>query len=139
MNPAHQISAREDVQDPVYQAYRILHIGFTVAPILAGLDKFTNLLVDWTQYLAPFIANIVPASTFMGIVGLVEIIAGLLVFFKPRIGAYVVAAWLAGIIFHLLLVLSRRRPARPRSLPRRSGSGPSEHRLWRLKPQEEHR
>lgn len=104
MNPAHQISAREDVQDPVYQAYRILHIGFTVAPILAGLDKFTNLLVDWTQYLAPFIANIVPASTFMGIVGLVEIIAGLLVFFKPRIGAYVVAAWLAGIIFNLLLV-----------------------------------
>lgn len=104
MNPAHQISAREDVQDHVYQAYRILHIGFTVAPILAGLDKFTNLLVDWTQYLAPFIANIVPASTFMGIVGLVEIIAGLLVFFKPRIGAYVVAAWLAGIIFNLLLV-----------------------------------
>lgn len=104
MNPAHQISAREDVQDPVYQAYRILHIGFTVAPILAGLDKFTNLLVDWTQYLAPFIANIVPASTFMGIVGVVEIVAGLLVFFKPRIGAYVVAAWLAGIIFNLLLV-----------------------------------
>lgn len=104
MNTAHQISAREDVQDPVYQAYRILHIGFTVAPILAGLDKFTNLLVDWTQYLAPFIGNIVPASTFMAIVGVVEILAGLLVFFKPRIGAYVVAAWLAGIIFNLLLV-----------------------------------
>ncbi len=104
MNTAHQISAREDVQDPVYQAYRILHIGFTVAPILAGLDKFTNLLADWTQYLAPFIGNIVPASTFMAIVGVVEILAGLLVFFKPRIGAYVVAAWLAGIIFNLLLV-----------------------------------
>lgn len=104
MNTAHQISARENVQDPVYQAYRILHIGFTVAPILAGLDKFTNLLVNWTQYLAPFVANVVPASAFMMTVGVVEIIAGLLVFFKPRIGAYVVAAWLAGIIFNLLLV-----------------------------------
>lgn len=104
MNTAHHVSAQEEIQDPVFQAYRILHIGFTVAPILAGLDKFTNLLADWTQYLAPFIANIIPASTFMMIVGVVEIIAGLLVFFKPRIGAYVVAAWLAGIIFNLLLV-----------------------------------
>lgn len=104
MNTVHQVSAQEDLQDPVFQAYRILHIGFTVAPIVAGLDKFTNLLADWTQYLAPFIANIVPASTFMAIVGVVEIIAGLLVFFKPRIGAYVVAAWLVGIIFNLLLV-----------------------------------
>lgn len=104
MNTVHQVSAREDVQNPLFQAYRILHIGFTVAPIVAGLDKFTNLLADWTQYLAPFIANLVPASTFMAIVGVVEIIAGLLVFFKPRIGAYVVAAWLVGIIFNLLLV-----------------------------------
>lgn len=104
MNTVHQVSAQEDLQDPVFQAYRILHIGFTMAPIVAGLDKFTNLLADWTQYLAPFIPNIVPASTFMAIVGVVEIIAGLLVFFKPRIGAYVVAAWLVGIIFNLLLV-----------------------------------
>lgn len=104
MNTAHHVSATDNVQDPVYQAYRILHIGFTVAPILAGLDKFTNLLVNWTQYLAPFVANVVPASAFMMTVGVVEIIAGLLVFFKPRIGAYVVAAWLAGIIFNLLLV-----------------------------------
>jgi uncharacterized membrane protein YphA (DoxX/SURF4 family) len=72
--------------------------------VLAGVDKFTNLLVDWTQYLAPFVANMVPASTFMAIVGVVEIIAGLLVFFKPRIGAYVVAAWLLGIIGNLLLI-----------------------------------
>lgn len=104
MNTAHQVSAREDVQDPVFQAYRILHLGFTIAPILAGLDKFTNFLVDWTQYLAPFLANIIPSSTFMMIVGVVEIIAGLLVYLKPRIGAYVVAAWLAGIIVNLLLL-----------------------------------
>jgi len=97
-------SAREGLDSPARQAYQILHIGFTVAPLLAGLDKFTNLLVDWTQYLAPFLANIVPASTFMAIVGVVEIIAGLLVFFKPRIGAYVVAAWLLGIIGNLLLI-----------------------------------
>lgn len=95
---------RAEPDNPVYQAYQILHIGFTVAPILAGLDKFTNLLVDWTQYLAPFMANIVPAGAFMAIVGVIEIIAGLVVFFRPRIGAYVVAAWLLGIIGNLLLI-----------------------------------
>ena len=90
--------------NPAYQAYQILHIGFTVAPILFGLDKFFNLMTDWTQYLAPVFGNIIPANTFMLIVGVVEIIAGLVVFFKPRIGAYVVAAWLLGIIINLLLV-----------------------------------
>ncbi|HLV33553.1 MAG TPA: hypothetical protein VKY59_00505 [Spirillospora sp.] len=99
-----QLGVTKDVQNPGYQAYQILHIGFSLAPILFGLDKFFNLTVDWTQYLAPFIANIVPASTFMVIVGVVEIVAGLLVFFKPRIGAYVVAAWLLGIIVNLLLI-----------------------------------
>lgn len=91
------------LNNPTYQAYQILHIGFTVAPILFGLDKFLNLMVDWSIYLAPFVANIIPANIFMPIVGIVEIIAGLLVFFKPRIGAYVVAAWLLGIIINLLL------------------------------------
>src|SRR5690606_1389985 len=86
------------------QAYRILKFGFTVAPIIAGLDKFLNLFVDWEQYLAPFVAAIIPAGVFMMIVGVVEIIAGIGVALKPRIFAYVVAAWLVGIIINLLLI-----------------------------------
>jgi len=88
------------------QAYQILHFGFTLAPILAGLDKFLHLLVNWDQYLAPVIARMLPFSghTFMLIVGVIEIVAGLLVWLKPRIGAYVVMAWLWGIIIDLLLV-----------------------------------
>lgn len=86
------------------QAFRILQIGFVVAPILAGLDKFTELLTDWDQYLAPFIADIVGAGTFMAIVGVIEIAAGIGVAIKPRIFAYVVAAWLVGIIINLLLI-----------------------------------
>ncbi|MBS1878574.1 MAG: hypothetical protein JST31_03575 [Actinobacteria bacterium] len=90
--------------DPAYQAYTIMRIAFTVAPILFGLDKFFNVLVDWESYLAPWINDIVPgsASTAMQLVGIVEIAAGLFVALKPRYGAYVVAAWLAGIIIDLL-------------------------------------
>jgi hypothetical protein len=90
--------------DPAYQAFTLLRIVFTVAPILFGLDKFFDVLVDWEQYLAPWINDIIPgsASTAMHLVGVVEIAAGVLVFAKPRIGAYVVAAWLAGIIVNLL-------------------------------------
>jgi hypothetical protein len=99
-----ELSQEATLENPTYQAYQILHLGFTAAPILFGLDKFLNLTVDWTQYLSPLIANIIPAHTFMLIVGVIEIVAGLLVFFKPRIGAYVVAAWLLGIIFNLLLL-----------------------------------
>jgi len=90
--------------DPAYQAFTLLRIAFTVAPILFGLDKFFNVMVDWEQYLAPWINDIIPgsASTAMHLVGIVEIAAGILVFVKPRIGAYVVAAWLAGIILDLL-------------------------------------
>ncbi len=97
-------SLDKTLKNPTYQAYQILHMGFTAAPILFGLDKFLNLMVDWSIYLAPFVDNIIPANIFMPIVGIVEIIAGLLVFFKPRIGAYVVAAWLLGIIVNLLLI-----------------------------------
>lgn len=97
-------SPHKALDNPAYQAYKILHLGFTAAPILFGLDKFLHLMVDWTQYLAPFVDNIIPGAVFMPIVGVVEIIAGLLVYFKPRIGAYVVAAWLLGIIVNLLLV-----------------------------------
>jgi aromatic ring-opening dioxygenase catalytic subunit (LigB family) len=90
--------------DPAYQGYAILRTAFTVAPILLGLDKFANVLVDWTQYLAPWIAQTVPggAASFMPIVGVVEIVAGLVVAFTPRYGAYLVAAWLGGIIVNLL-------------------------------------
>src|SRR5262245_40080992 len=90
--------------DPAYQAYLLLRIAFTVAPILFGLDKCFNILVDWEIYLAPWINDIVPgsASTAMYLVGIVEIAAGIFVALKPRYGAYVVAAWLAGIIIDLL-------------------------------------
>ncbi len=90
--------------DPAYQAFVLMRIAFTVAPILFGLDKFFNLMVDWEGYLAPWINDIVPgsASTAMHLVGIVEIVAGVFVALKPRYGAYVVAAWLAGIIIDLL-------------------------------------
>jgi len=92
--------------DVAYQAYQILHVAFIVAPILAGVDKFLHLLVDWDQYLAPTVAAFFPVSphTFMLGVGLVEVIAGLVVAFKPRVGAYIVALWLWGIIGNLLLL-----------------------------------
>ncbi|MFL5872352.1 MAG: hypothetical protein ACJ75T_02610 [Solirubrobacterales bacterium] len=90
--------------DPAYQAFTLLRIAFTVAPILFGLDKFFNVMVDWEQYLAPWINDIVPgsAATAMHLVGVVEILAGVFVALKPRYGAYVVAAWLGGIILDLL-------------------------------------
>jgi hypothetical protein len=89
-----------------YQAYLMLRLAFTVAPIAFGLDKFFNVMVDWPIYLAPWINDIAPGSgqDFMYLVGGVEILAGVLVAIKPRYGAPVVAAWLAGIIFNLLTV-----------------------------------
>src|SRR5437868_7826951 len=97
------VSAR--AYDPAQQAYQILHWGFTALPILAGLDKFAHLLTNWTMYLAPVVTRVLPigAETFMRAVGIIEIIAGLLVAWKPRIGAYVVAFWLWGIIINLIL------------------------------------
>lgn len=89
--------------DPAYQAFRILQVGFVAAPILAGLDKFTNLLVNWEQYLAPFIADLIAPGLFMAIVGVVEIVAGIGVALRPRVFAYVVALWLVGIIVNVLL------------------------------------
>jgi hypothetical protein len=99
-----QHASEAATHDRARQAFRILQIGFVAAPIVAGLDKFMNLLVDWEQYLAPFIADIIGAGTFMAIVGVVEIAAGIGVAIKPRIFAYVVSAWLAGIILNLLMV-----------------------------------
>lgn len=85
-------------------AYRVLHVGFVALPVVAGADKFLHLLTDWDKYLAPWIDGAIPgsATAFMGVVGAVEIVAGLLVAARPRIGGFVVAAWLAGIIVNLV-------------------------------------
>jgi uncharacterized membrane protein len=90
--------------EPAYGAFWVLRLGFTVLPILMGLDKFFNLLTNWEQYLAPWVVSLLPfsAHTAMLIVGVVEIAAGILVWIKPRYAAYVVALWLAGIIINLL-------------------------------------
>jgi hypothetical protein len=93
-----------DQSRPAFGAYKILHLGFTVLPIIAGLDKFFDILVNWTMYLSPIISQRIDPHTFMKIVGVVEITAGLLVFFKPRLGATVVALWLWGIIINLLTI-----------------------------------
>ena len=90
----------------VEQGYRLLHTVFTVAPILFGLDKFAEILTDWERYLAPEFNDLIPGSAHqaMLLVGVVEVLAGLLVAVLPRIGGYVVAGWLAGIIVNLLLI-----------------------------------
>ena len=99
---------REAVRsDPAVQAFLLLRIAFTVAPILFGLDKFAGVLTDdWTKYLAPQFDDLIPGSaqTAMYLVGVVEIAAGLVVAFAPRFGGLLVAAWLGGIIVNLLLV-----------------------------------
>ena len=97
---------RDRLSDPGFQAFALLRIGFTVAPILFGLDKFTNWLVDWPIYLAPWIDDIVPGSAqgAMYLVGVIEIVAGLVVAVAPRYGSLLVAAWLAGIIINLLSI-----------------------------------
>jgi uncharacterized membrane protein YphA (DoxX/SURF4 family) len=96
--------AQPEVATAAHQAFWLLRIGFTVAPILFGLDKFFNWTVHWPNYLASWINDIVPGSgqDFMYAVGGIEILAGLLVLIAPRIGAFVVAGWLAGIIVNLL-------------------------------------
>jgi hypothetical protein len=93
--------------DPVTQAFTLLRIAFTAAPILFGLDKFVNVLTnDWTRYLAVEFNDLIPGSAAdaMHIVGGVEIVAGLVVAIAPRFGGMLVAAWLGGIIVNLLLV-----------------------------------
>ena len=105
--PTVAVSDRENVvARPSYQAYQILRLGFTVAPIVAGIDKFLNLLVNWDQYLPPLVNNLTGGygHQLMLVVGVIEIVAGLGVWFKPKIFAYVVAAWLLLIIVNLLLI-----------------------------------
>jgi hypothetical protein len=95
---------RADWRDPRYQAFALMRLAFTVAPIAFGLDKFFNVMVDWPNYLAPWINDIAPGTgqQFMYFVGATEILAGVIVALKPRYGAYVVAGWLAGIVINLL-------------------------------------
>ena len=121
------MTAAAKTGDPAYQAYRILQAGFVAAPILAGLDKFFNLLVNWEKYLAPFVGNLIAPGLFMAVVGVVEIAAGIGVAIKPRIFAYVVAAWLLCIILQLAYTsgLLRRSAARPGPRPRRVGTQPT--------------
>src|SRR4051794_22831465 len=102
------LPARETLRrDPAAQAFLIMRIAFTVAPILFGLDKFANVLTDdWTRYLSSQFNDLIPgsAANAMYAVGVVEIVAGLVVLVAPRVGGLLVAAWLAGIIVNLLLV-----------------------------------
>ena len=99
-------AAARDTATPSYQAYRILHLGFTVAPILAGLDKFFHVLTDWDKYLPNVVNTLVGGHghTLMLVVGIIEVVAGIGVALKPRIFSYVVAAWLGAIIVNLLLI-----------------------------------
>lgn len=99
-------SSGRSAASPAYQAFRILQVGFVAAPLLAGLDKFFHLLVNWDKYLPSVVARLspIPGHQLMLVVGVIEIIAGLGVAWKPRIFAWVVAAWLLLIIANLLLI-----------------------------------
>jgi hypothetical protein len=110
-NPSNVPASQDAATDtkgasPAYQAFRILHLGFVLAPILAGLDKFFHLLVNWDQYMPTVIARLSPIGghNLMLVGGVIEVVAGIGVAFKPRIFAYVVAGWLALIILNLLLI-----------------------------------
>lgn len=89
----------------IKSTFSLLRITFGVVPIVAGIDKFTNLLTDWSQYLNPAMADMLPITphSFMIIVGIIEIVAGLIVLFRPMIGALIVSAWLTLIALTLLL------------------------------------
>lgn len=92
--------------DPAYQAFWLMRVAFTVAPILFGADKFFHLMTNWDKYLAPWVDRIVPGTAHqaMYVVGAIEIVAGLLVLWRPKIGSLVVAAWLLGIIVNLVSI-----------------------------------
>ncbi|MDO5710933.1 MAG: hypothetical protein Q4P32_04225 [Micrococcales bacterium] len=104
--PLSEPRSRPDTHDPAYQAWMILRAAFTIAPIVFGLDKFFGVLVNWDKYLSPTFASLSPMSvhTTMYVVGIIEIIAGIIVALHPRLGGYVVTVWLAGIILNLLVL-----------------------------------
>ena len=93
-----------DWSDSRYQAFAMMRLAFTVAPIAFGLDKFFNEMVHWPNYLAPWVNDLVPGTgqELMYVVGAIEILAGIIVAVKPRYGGYVVAAWLGAIVINLL-------------------------------------
>lgn len=95
--------AKKRITDPAYQAFRILQVAFVIAPIIAGLDKFFLFLTDWGKYLSPLALNIfdAPRQVMMAI-GVIEIIVGIGVIFKPKIFAYIISLWLFGIVVNLL-------------------------------------
>ncbi len=99
-------TASTRVDNPAFQAFWLLRIGLTLAPILFGLDKFAHVLVDWDIYLAPEFTDLLNAEahTLMYFVGAIEIVAGIAVLLRPRFGGYLVAAWLTGIIVNLLMM-----------------------------------
>jgi hypothetical protein len=101
-----KVARKDAIKTPSRQAYEVLHWGFTAAPVLFGLDKFFHVMTNWDEYLAPAFAKLSPFSvhTTMLWVGVIEIVAGLLVAIRPKIGGWVVAAWLAGIIVDLALL-----------------------------------
>jgi len=105
-SPTTPSAASSVLADPVLQAFWLLRVGFTVAPILFGIDKFAHVLVNWDTYLAPEFTDLfhAQAHTLMYGVGAIEIVAGLVVALRPRFGGYLVAAWLAGIIVNLLML-----------------------------------
>lgn len=93
------------LDDPAFQGYALLRVGFAVAPILFGLDKFLDWLVDWRIYLAPEVNDLIPGNAHQAMlaIGVIEIVAGLVVAVRPKFGGYLVAAWLGGIIVNLLV------------------------------------
>jgi hypothetical protein len=104
MDAANDRKGADMLDDRLNGSWWALRLTFGIVPIVAGLDKFLNLLTDWQQYLSPVAERILPisAATFMGIVGVIEIAAGVLVLARPRVGAYVVSAWLVAIALNLL-------------------------------------
>jgi uncharacterized membrane protein YphA (DoxX/SURF4 family) len=106
INPDSTVTESTVAASPARQAYQILRLGFIVAPIVAGLDKFFHLLVNWDQYLPAFVNNLTGGHghQLMLVVGVIEIVAGLGVALKPRIFAYVVSAWLLLIVANLLMI-----------------------------------
>ena len=92
------------INQPIRPIFSLLKVTFGIVPIVAGLDKFTNLLTDWTKYLHPGLQHMLPFAphTFMMIVGVIEIIAGIIVLVRPAIGGFIVAAWLTLIALTLL-------------------------------------
>jgi len=105
-NKGRVLSEAHDWSNPVFQAFTLLRIAFTVAPILFGLDKFAHVLVNWDIYLAPRLDRIIPGTAHQAMyaVGAIEIVAGLVVALRPKYGSLLVSVWLLGIIANLLLI-----------------------------------